>query len=58
MVKVRCQLCGTVGYTASPRFQACECGGAFEVVTEGGRNLSHGEGGIFTGFVQTEQPKT
>ncbi len=56
MVRVRCQLCGSIGYTAAPHFQSCECGGRFDVVPEEQRRLSYNERNIFISFLQKEQP--
>jgi hypothetical protein len=32
MVKVKCISCGLIGYTASPRFIVCVCGGKFKEI--------------------------
>ena len=34
MVKVKCIICGDTGYTASPDYLVCKCGGKFKVVPE------------------------
>ncbi len=34
MVKVKCKVCGSSGYTASPNHLICECGGRFKVIPE------------------------
>jgi hypothetical protein len=37
MVKVKCIVCGDTGYTASPDYLVCKCGGKFKVVPENGK---------------------
>jgi len=37
MVKVECIVCGDTGYTASPDYLICKCGGKFKVVPENGK---------------------
>ncbi len=56
MVKVRCQSCGSIGYTASPRFQSCECGGQFQVVVDEARDQSHQQD-LSAGVFQAQQPR-
>jgi hypothetical protein len=34
MVRVQCKICQVIGYTASPRFLICKCGGSFRVIPE------------------------
>jgi hypothetical protein len=34
MFKVRCKVCGDTGYTASPDYLVCKCGGKFKVIPE------------------------
>ena len=38
MVKVKCVVCGDIGYTASPGRVACKCGGRLKVVAEDAPN--------------------
>ena len=37
MVKVQCELCGDTGYTASPNYLICKCGGRFKAIPENGQ---------------------
>lgn len=37
MVKVKCKICGSTGYTAAPNHITCECGGTFKEVPEDDR---------------------
>jgi len=32
MVKVKCKICGDIGYTASPAQIICKCGGRFRMI--------------------------
>ncbi|MBI4706919.1 MAG: hypothetical protein HY761_03215 [Candidatus Omnitrophica bacterium] len=32
MAKVRCKDCGKTGYTASPKYIICSCGGRFRII--------------------------
>jgi len=34
MVKVKCRVCGDIGYTAAPRRGHCECGGRLKEITD------------------------
>jgi len=34
MQKVQCNKCGLIGYTASPDYVSCECGGKLKVISE------------------------
>lgn len=34
MEKIKCETCGDTGYTASPDYLICKCGGKFKVVAE------------------------
>jgi len=38
MVKVQCKVCGNIGYTSSPNYVRCECGGSFKVIPEDSHN--------------------
>ena len=34
MCKVKCKVCGDIGYTAAPEHIICKCGGRFRVLRE------------------------
>jgi len=38
MIRVKCKDCGNIGYTSSPGYVICKCGGRFKVVLEKRQN--------------------
>lgn len=39
MVKVQCKVCSETGYTASPDYVVCKCGGRFKVIQEHAKSM-------------------
>ena len=39
VVKVKCKICGDIGYTASPKAIVCKCGGRFRVIRASKKEL-------------------
>ena len=37
MIKVKCIVCGEIGYTAAPNYLVCKCGGSFKIIPENGQ---------------------
>ena len=34
MIKIKCRICGDIGYTAAPKALVCKCGGRFRIIRE------------------------
>jgi hypothetical protein len=56
MNKVKCVNCGDIGFTASPRFVKCPCGGRLKIIPFSKADLpSKGENRVVSFIQETEQ---